>query len=81
MKNSINNKVKALENGAENQEEFMKNLAEVDEEGQLTDEVLEQISGGANPDKIGALIRVPPMGMMTPDPTLATPFPVGNTKF
>jgi len=69
MKNSINNKVKALENGAENQEEFMKNLAEVDEEGQLTDEVLEQISGGANPDKIGVLFGVSTMGVTMPDPS------------
>ena len=76
MKNSINDKVKALENGAENQEEFMKNLAEVDEEGQLTDEVMEQISGGTDPNKFGALIGIPTMGIMTPDPTSTTPFPV-----
>ena len=72
MENSINNKVKALENGAENQEEFMKKLAEVDEEGQLTDDVLEQISGGANPDIIEDLIGVSTRGMTIKEPTFVT---------
>jgi len=67
MKNSINNKVEALKKDAENQDEFMQKLAEVDEEGQLTDDVLEQISGGADPAIIGVLIGTPTLGMMTPD--------------
>ena len=67
MKNSINNKVKALKEDAENQDEFMEKLAEIDEEGQLTDDVLEQISGGADPAKISALIDTPTLGMFTPD--------------
>jgi hypothetical protein len=33
MANPINNKVKALKEDAENQEEFMQKLAEIDEEG------------------------------------------------
>jgi hypothetical protein len=66
MANPINNKVKALKEDAENQEEFMQKLAEIDEEGQLSDDVLEQISGGADPSKISALID-PPLGMVTPD--------------
>lgn len=67
MKNSINDKVNALKKDAENQEEFMEKLAEIDEEGQLTDDVLEQISGGADPGKISALIDIPALGMITPD--------------
>jgi bacteriocin-like protein len=67
MKNSINNKVKALKEDAENQEEFMEKLAKVDEEGQLTDDMLEQISGGVDPSKISILIDTPALGMMTPD--------------
>ena len=66
MKNSLNNKIKALKEDAENQDEFMEKLAEIDEEGQLTDDVLEQISGGADPVKIGALIEPPVLGMFTP---------------
>lgn len=67
MANSINNKVKALKEDAENQDEFMEKLAEIDEEGQLSDDVLEQISGGADPGKISALIDTP-MGMVTDYP-------------
>ncbi|GAA4043625.1 hypothetical protein GCM10022409_32040 [Hymenobacter glaciei] len=67
MKNSLNNKIKALKEDAGNQDEFMEKLAEIDEEGQLTDDVLEQISGGADPIKIGALIDPPVLGMFTPD--------------
>lgn len=67
MKNLINNKVKALKKDAENQDEFMEKLAEIDEEGQLTDDVLEQISGGADPSKISALLDTPTLGMLTPD--------------
>ncbi|HEX8378603.1 MAG TPA: hypothetical protein VF602_12360 [Pedobacter sp.] len=69
MSDSLNNKVKALKEDAENQGEFMEKLAKVDEEGQLTDDVLEQISGGVDPGKISALIDVPIGGMMpvTPD--------------
>lgn len=64
MANSINDKIKALQNDAENQAESMKKLAEVDEEGQLTDDMLEQISGGTG--KFGPLIGVPTMGAMMP---------------
>lgn len=67
MANSINNKVKTLKEDAENQDEFMEKLAEIDEEGQLSDDVLEQISGGADPGKISALIDTP-MGMVTDYP-------------
>ena len=72
MKESINDKVKELQDGAENQAEFMKKLAEVDEEGQLTDDMLEQISGG-----FGPLAGVDMEGMTTPqDPPFMT-----TTKF
>jgi len=64
MANSINDKIKALQNDAENQAESMKKLAEVDEEGQLTDDMLEQISGGAG--KFSPLIGVPVMGALMP---------------
>lgn len=72
MANSINDKIKALQNDAENQAESMKKLAEVDEEGQLTDDMLEQISGGAG--KFGGLIDIPTMGLTT------TPFPDVTTN-
>ena len=68
MKNSINNKVKALKEDAENQDEFMEKLAEIDEEGQLTDDMLEQISGGATAGIISPLIGTPTLGMVTQNP-------------
>ncbi len=46
MEKPINNKIDALRNEAENQEELMKSLAQIDEEGQLTDDVLDAVSGG-----------------------------------
>ena len=77
MKESINDKVKELQDGAENQAEFMKKLAEVDEEGQLTDDMLEQISGGAGIGKVGPLTDIGTTGMTTPqDPPFMT-----TTKF
>ncbi|SDY98567.1 hypothetical protein [Hymenobacter psychrophilus] len=69
MKNSINNKVNALKKDAENQGEFMKKLAQLDEQGQLTDAMLEQISGGE--PGFGVLIDVPMAGMWNPDPVTA----------
>lgn len=50
MEKPINNKIDALRNEAENQEELMKSLAQIDEEGQLTDDVLDAVSGGAYVD-------------------------------
>ncbi len=47
MEKPINNKIDTLRNEAENQEELMKSLAQIDEEGQLTDDVLDAVSGGA----------------------------------
>lgn len=47
MEKPINSKVNDLRNEAENQEELMKSLAQIDEEGQLTDDVLDAVSGGA----------------------------------
>lgn len=70
MENPINNKVKALKEDAQNQDEFMEKLAEIDEEGQLSDDVLEQISGGADPGQIRGLIDTP-MGMVTDSPALS----------
>lgn len=47
MEKPINSKVNDLRNEAENQEELMKGLAQIDEEGQLSDDVLDAVSGGA----------------------------------
>ena len=46
MEKPINSKVEDLRNDAANQEELMKSLAQIDEEGQLTDDVLDAVSGG-----------------------------------
>lgn len=70
MKKSINNKVKALQNGAENQAEFMKKLAELDEQGQPTQEILDQVNGGANVLPVKSpIINLPVLGIWFP-PTL-----------
>lgn len=47
MEKQINSKVEDLRNDAANQEELMKSLAQIDEEGQLSDDVLDAVSGGA----------------------------------
>lgn len=69
MEKPINNKIDTLRNEAENQEELMKSLAQIDEEGQLTDDVLDAVSGGTFRNiKIGPIIDEPigmmPIGMM-----------------
>ena len=46
MGKQINDKVEDLRNDAANQEELMKSLAQIDEEGQLSDDVLDAVSGG-----------------------------------
>lgn len=46
MEKGIKDKVNVLRDGAGSQEEFMKKLAELDEKGQLTDEVLHLVNGG-----------------------------------
>ncbi|UHG94870.1 hypothetical protein [Spirosoma oryzicola] len=51
MEKPINNKIDALRNEAENQEELMKSLAQIDEDGQLTDDALDAVSGGVGGDK------------------------------
>lgn len=62
MEESIKDKIKVLQAGAADQEEFMKQLADVDENGQLTDDMLDAVNGGVGP---GLLIE--PIGLMTPD--------------
>ena len=66
MKKSINDKIKALQSGAANQEEFMKNLAELDEKGQLTEDLLNQVNGGATSGKTSPLIDLPTLGLWVP---------------
>ncbi len=65
MKKGINDKIKSLQNGSVNQEEFMKKLAELDENGTLTDDLLNQVNGG---NTIGTkpLVIVPTLGMWLP---------------
>lgn len=66
MEKPINNKIDTLRNEAESQEELMKSLAQIDEEGQLTDDVLDAVSGGTlGKIKIGSgPIIIEPIGMM-----------------
>lgn len=73
MENSINDKIKALQNDAENQAESMKKLAEFDEEGQLTDDMLEQISGGTG--KFGPLVGLPIFDLPVLGGITVSPFP------
>lgn len=47
MEKPMNDKINDLRSDVENQEELMKALAQIDEEGQLTDDVLDAVSGGA----------------------------------
>ncbi|MFD2934821.1 hypothetical protein [Spirosoma flavum] len=46
MEKEIKDKVNLLRSVAGNQDEFMKKLAELDEKGQLTDDVLNMVNGG-----------------------------------
>ncbi|GAB3640267.1 hypothetical protein [Spirosoma arcticum] len=65
MEKPINSKIEDLRNDAVNQEELMKSLAQIDEEGQLTDDVLDAVSGGALGDfKLGKIIIGEPIGIM-----------------
>ncbi len=66
MEKPINNKIDALRNEADSQEELMKSLAQIDEEGQLTDDVLDAVSGGTLRNiKFGPdIIIIEPIGMM-----------------
>lgn len=65
MEESIKDKIKVLQTGAADQDEFMKQLAEVDENGQLTDDMLDAVNGGVGFTK--PTIE-PTMGMMVPEP-------------
>ena len=68
MEKQINSKIEDLRNDAANQEELMKSLAQIDEEGQLTDDVLDAVSGGAlsrtKPGPLTPIIDLPTIGMM-----------------
>ncbi|GAB3782230.1 hypothetical protein GCM10028818_37660 [Spirosoma horti] len=66
MKKSMNNKIKALQNKVENQAEFMKKLAELDEKGQLTQDVLDQVNGGAPLGAKSPIIDLPVLGIWFP---------------
>ncbi|QDK82383.1 hypothetical protein EXU85_28750 [Spirosoma sp. KCTC 42546] len=67
MKKGINDKIKTLQQANLSQEEFMKKLAEVDENGQLTNDLLEQVNGGIVLGKpISILIELPTLGMWLP---------------
>ncbi|AKD58212.1 hypothetical protein [Spirosoma radiotolerans] len=66
MKKSMNNKIKALQSKVENQAEFMKKLAELDEKGQLTQDVLDQVNGGAPMNIKSPIIDLPVLGIWLP---------------
>jgi hypothetical protein len=63
MEKSLNDKVKAINEGATSQEEQMKALAQIDEEGQLTDDVLDAVSGGTDGKFISIKDILEPIGM------------------
>ncbi len=46
MKNQVTTKIEALKNQTTSQEEFMNQLAQLDEQGQANPELLDQVSGG-----------------------------------
>lgn len=67
MKKSINSKVKALQNSAENGADFMKKLAELDEQGQPTQEILDQVNGGSSVLQAkNPIIDLPVLGIWFP---------------
>lgn len=69
MKNRISDKINALQGAATSQEEFMKKLAQIDENGQLTEEAQIAVNGGAvlNGGTIKSpLIDVPVLGLWVP---------------
>lgn len=70
----MNNTVKNLRNGVESQAEFMKKLAELDEKGQLTQDMLDQVNGGASIKVISPIIDLPVLGIFIPptSPDVAT---------
>lgn len=57
MKNRISNKINALQGAATSQEDFMKKLAQIDENGQLTEEAQIAVNGGAA--STGGLVKSP----------------------
>lgn len=76
MEKSIVAKIKALQNNAASQEEFMKKLAEVDENGQLTADMQATVNGGAvTRAQVGGVspLEPPVYGMWNPDPALFNP--------
>ena len=64
MEKRIINKIKDLQGSVANQEEFMKQLAGIDENGQLTEDVQVAVNGG---DTVKTtLIDLPMLGMWVP---------------
>jgi hypothetical protein len=68
MEKPINSKIEDLRNDAANQEELMKSLAQIDEEGQLTDDVLDAVSGGRGVAGIPIIAGGMPTGGPEPFP-------------
>lgn len=69
MKNRISDKINALQGAATSQEEFMKTLAQIDENGQLTEEAQIAVNGGAVSTGIpvkSPLIDLPVLGLWVP---------------
>ncbi len=52
MKNQVTTKIDALKNQATSQEEFMNQLAQLDEQGQANPELLDQVNGGVSVNQI-----------------------------
>ncbi len=69
MKNQVTTKIDALKNQATSQEEFMNQLAQLDEQGQANPELLDQVNGGVGVNQI----PFPVLGLWL-DPTTTQPF-------
>lgn len=65
MKNQVTTKIDALKNQATTQEEFMNQLAQLDEQGQANPELLDQVNGGVG---VKPLPFIPVLGLWL-DPT------------
>lgn len=70
MKKCINDKINNLRNGTGSQEELMKALAQIDQLGELTDDVKAAVNGGGlTGSGVGPIIGIPPTaGMWLPTP-------------
>ncbi|GEM_PF-3231500 len=66
MENQITNKIDALKSKAVSQNEFMKQLAQLDEQGEGNAELLEQVNGGIDVKALAIMQAPAPLGLWVP---------------